>query len=261
MGEKISRGKFIKGLGIVVLNTPVLFDSYAPSQNKKNKYSNKEFKHPGILAGQRTLSHLKSAINQNRKNPAKEGCQKMLSSKYAKLKYQPKSFEDVAVTASGGNPEESHYRGDAHAAYADALIWVITGNPEYRNKCIKILNLWANTVKTFHVTNRKTDSQITLETSWAIPEWVSAAEIIRYYSGGLAEWPPADIDNFNSFLRLQLNYVNGPIASAPNWHASRALARMSAGVFMNDRELYKQGYSEAKHQISLIGTEESTLKR
>lgn len=210
------------------------------------------FIHPGILNGQYDLDYMKTYVNRSGAHPRKVGYQKMTSSSQAKLDYSYQAFSEVEVMASGSSESEGHFRNDAHAAYAHALNWVITSDQRSKNKSIEILNAWANTFTRIVST---TETQPTLEASWALPLWVSAAEIIRHYDDGDAGWSDEEINNFESFVTKLTDAVNGPIASAANWKASRALARMAAGVFLENRDIYNQGYTEANAQIVLIGSD------
>lgn len=210
------------------------------------------FVHPGILNSQYDLDYMKTYVNGNSAHPRKVGYQKMVSSTHAKLDYSYQAFSEVEVLASGSTESENHFRSDAHAAYAHALNWVITGNHQSKNKSIEILNAWANTFTRIVST---ANTQPTLEASWALPLWVSAAEIIRHYNGSAAGWSDSDINKFKSFVTKLIDAVDGPIASAANWKASRALARMAAGVFLENRDIYNQGYAEADYQISLISSD------
>lgn len=254
MAKDMNRKNFIKNMGVIALGMPV-WVSRSPNSGAINSVENKpsfegRMRHPGLLNSEDDLRFMKSSVNGPEASPMKIGYNKMLSAKYAKLNYIPKAFRNVRVTGSGSNEMEDHFRADGFAAYAHALNWVITGDHRYRNKSIAILNLWADVCTSVYCPEYRT--QPTLEASWALPIWASAAEIIRHYKQGAAGWPNADVKRFESFIIMLSNTLNGPIAKAPNWHASRALARMSAGVFLDDVAVYKKGYAEAVGQIELI---------
>jgi hypothetical protein len=213
------------------------------------------FIHPGILNGQYDLDYMKNAVSGTGTHPMRTGYQQMLETSNASLSYTPKAFADVKVVSYGSSESEERFRDDAHAAYAHALNWVITGDPRYKNKSIEILNTWANTCISISVDAGTDTSQTILEAAWALPIWVSAAEIIRHYNNGSAGWPTTEINKFKSFVTMMMSYVDGPFKSVDNWIASRALARMAAGVFLDDWDLYNRGYAEADTQISRIGSD------
>src|SRR6185436_1239347 len=61
--------------------------------------------------------------------------------------------------------------------------------------------------------------------------------------GAGAEWAPADIERFSSFMRKLYAYVPKTMEEKRknNWGSSAALAALAAGVFLDDRALYKSG--------------------
>src|SRR5687767_14380498 len=48
---------------------------------------------------------------------------------------------------------------------------------------------------------------------------------------------------FESYVRKILVYVNGPIASAPNWYISKGLSLLAAGVYLNEASTFNAGYN------------------
>lgn len=208
------------------------------------------FVHPGVMSSQAELDYIKACVSANDGSPVVAGYNVLASNSKASLSYTATPYATVNVIASGSGPEEDAYRGDAHAAYAQAIRWVVTGNPAYKDKAIQILNGWASTFQTLVCTTSA--QQTTLESSWALPLWIASAEIIKNYNHGAAGWAADDVAQFNTFVRNTLVYVNGKIASAPNWYISKYLSLMSAGVFLDDATLYNAGYNGAMAQINSI---------
>ncbi|MGB8450923.1 MAG: discoidin domain-containing protein [Anaerocolumna sp.] len=212
-----------------------------------------KFVHPGLLSSQQDLDFMKAQVNSSTGNATKDGYNKMISDFRASTTYKPTAYETVTVLGSGSTTSEDSYRNDAHAAYANALRWVITGNPDNRDKSIQILNAWSYKFKS--LANNNQPNQPTLEASWALPIWVSAAEIMRHYNNGAAGWSQADINQFETFVDRQLAYVKGNAYDAPNWKSSIALAIMAAGVFEDDQSLYDDGYNRMVTEIGKIGSD------
>lgn len=227
-------------------------ESQIPLCDAKSLVQAPKFKHPGILQSQSDLDFMKAAVNGTADHPMKAGYDKMAADSHAGLGYIPHAYSVVHVFSSGVGEEENHLRDDAHAAYAHALRWVATGDPAYKDKSIEILNTWADTCTDIV---GDTNNQATLEVSWALPLWAGAAEIIRFYDHGSAGWTESDIKKFKTFILMLKSEVDEPCSSAPNWRASRGLARMAAGVFLDDWELYRRGYAEADYQIGHIGSD------
>lgn len=261
MPKHISRKEFIRNTGLMALGFPAfsvaIGRDFPIHLNKQflSRSGGPDFRniHPGILNSTEDLIYVKATVLSSDPHPIKTGYQQMLSTNYANLDYQSKAFVNVRVKGSGSTEMEDHFREDGLAAYAHALLWVISGDERHSNKSLEIMNLWARTCKGLYCPEHKT--QPTLEASWALPIWACAAEIIRHYGDGRAGWLPTDVSKFEEFIKMMADMAGGAIAKAPNWHVSRALARMAAGVFLNDSSLYEQGYTGAIHQIDLIGTD------
>jgi hypothetical protein len=209
------------------------------------------FAHPGVFCSQAELDQLKASVQAQDGNPVIAGYNKLAAESIGSLSYQPTPYADVHVIASGTNAEETAFRKDAHAMYIHTIKWIVTGDNAYRDKAIQIANAWSSTLQTL-VSEADHPNQATLESSWALPIWVSAAEMLKCYGNGASGWSSADVDQFKSFVNRLLTYVNGPIASAPNWYISRYLSLMTAGVFLDNATLYNQGYTGVCGQIDAI---------
>jgi hypothetical protein len=212
------------------------------------------FKHPGIFSGQAQLDFIKNAVAANNGSPIVAGYQTLANDSKGSLSYNPEPYAVVAVVASGSGPEEAAFRRDAHAAYIHAIKWVVTGNTAHRDKSIQILNAWSYAFQSMYCTDPNKPNQTTLEASWALPIWLAGAEIIKSYNSGSAGWASADVTKFESYVRKILTYVNGQIASAPNWYISKGLSLMAAGVYLNDAANYNAGYNIITPQLDAITT-------
>jgi hypothetical protein len=200
------------------------------------------FRHPGVFSSQTELDFIKSKVAAN-SGPIVQGYNVLAGDSRANLNYNPEPYADVYVVGSGGSAQEAAFRRDAHAAYAHALRWVVTGNVAHRNKAVQILNAWSALFRSIY-SDASTPRQPTLEAAWALPIWLAGAEIIRTYNGGAAAWPATEVTRFESFTRKVLAYVDGPTWDAENWLISRDLSRMAAGIFLNDASIYNRGYND-----------------
>jgi hypothetical protein len=209
------------------------------------------FRHPGIFSSQAELDFIRTTVAANNGSPIIAGYQVLASDSRASLSYNAEPYATVNVIGSGSSASEDAFRRDAHAAYAHAMRWVVTGNAAHRTKAIQIMNVWASTFQRI-TTPSNTPNQPTLEASWALPIWLAGAEIIKTYNNGAAAWPTSEVNTFNGFVRKILTYVNGPIYQTANWLISKDLSLMSAGVFLNDPSLYNSGYNHVRGQIDAI---------
>lgn len=206
------------------------------------------FKHPGILCSQSQLDTVKFIVAAQNNSSVIDGYNLLSSSSFGSKTYTATPYSVVHVIASGGNAEEYAFRNDAHAMYVQTIKWIVTRDSIYRDNAIKIADAWSSTCKSI-VSEANHPNQGTLETSWAAPIWIAAAEMLKNYGNGVSHWSNESINNFKSFVRMLFTYINGPIASADNWYNSRYLSQMSAGVFLDSAELYNTGYNGVKVQI------------
>ena len=160
--------------------------------------------------------------------------------------YAHMALASVELVAAASGDQEKRIKDDAQAAYLNALRWVQSGDSRHRDKAISILNDWARTFRTFTLDSGTSSAQMQLEAAWLLPMWVSAAEIIRHYNNGEAQWSQVDIDTFNGFLDRQ--YAEAVKASSrdSNWGAAASLAMMSVGVFQNNTSRYAAGLKRIK---------------
>jgi len=199
------------------------------------------FVHPGVLNTQEELDRIRYRVAYEPASAARLGWNQMTNTSYARLTYQHVPYSNVVVVASGGSPSENQFRNDAHAAYAMALQWVITGNTQFRDKALTILNAWGSTFVTMVPDAGTPTNQIQLEAAWAAPIWIAAADIIRYYNQGAAGWNTNDIARFDGVLNYL--YTQSALAATRqnNWGASAALTMIATGAYQGDRTRFNAG--------------------
>lgn len=158
-------------------------------------------------------------------------------------------------------PSAVQMKVDAILAYAYALKWVRTGEDSDAKSAIQLLNGWSNNFQRFAVVDVG-EVQLQLVASWLAPMFAAAAEIIRYYTvDGVksAGWASDDIDQFSIFLLKLNNYIKPMIKVIEvegrrhnNWGASAGYAKMSMGVFLEDKAIYDEGKRIIKKLIPEI---------
>ena len=200
--------------------------------------------HPSIVSSAGQLARMSELILNEPASTARLGWDAMVSTSWASLDHVPDPQQTVQVVPAGGNESEAAFRNDGIAARAHALQWVVTGDPAHRDKCLEILNIWG---KTFRSITQEPSSipQIRLESAWALPVWLSAADIMRYHVGGAAGWDPADMACFHHFMdvlyreayKARNQYNN-------NWDVSACLGMMAYGAWTDDEAIFDEGLSE-----------------
>ncbi|HVY30033.1 MAG TPA: alginate lyase family protein [Polyangiaceae bacterium] len=185
------------------------------------------FVHPGILVSRPLLDFVKGKIAAGAE-PWKSALAKAQASEYGSLGYTPHP-RAVVECGSYSNPDLgcSDEKGDAIAAYTQALIYAYTGEEAHAKKAIEIMNAWSALIKDH------TNSNAPLQSAWAAQVLPRAAEIIRYQYPG---WPASEVARFGKMLRdvYLPKVVNGSAANG-NWETSMVEATMNIGIFNDDR--------------------------
>ncbi len=123
---------------------------------------------------------------------------------------------------------------DSEAAYAQALLWVITGDRAYAQNAIRIMDAWSTTLEHGH-----SNANGPVQAAWCAEVWPRAAEIIRWTSD---LWPDADIARFQNMLRTQYlpSLIHGDCENG-NKELAMAEALVNIGVFNDDRAVFDLG--------------------
>ena len=220
------------------------------------------FVHPGVLNTQSSLNLAGSQVISG--NSVRTAAYEKVTEFIKGHKY-PTSFPSTVVVGSDGatSPSKKQIRSDAELVYATALEWAETGNVEYADQAIAILNGWSYNFKKYALLNSKTNpNQTDLEASWTTPSFVAAAEIIRYYqvNGKGAGWAAADINQFSNYLNTVLNnYIVKVPDYSNNWDATSGYAQMAIGVFLNNTTVYQAGEAFIKHYLPIVIEPDGTL--
>ncbi len=213
--------------------------------------------HPSVRNSQAQLELLKYRVNNQPNSLVKKGWDIFLNTKhafynapYASLNFAHKAYVTMVADNTKEVIEEWHFHGDAQAAYAHALQWVVTGKQEHKDKAIAIMNDWAKTLKGF--SSNTSQPQIDLECSWAAPNWAAAADIIRYYNNGEANWSNTDIAKFNSFLNLIYTEASQTAWREQNWGSAASNAMIAVGAYLGDTAKFNAGIAAYKININAV---------
>jgi len=192
------------------------------------------FIHPGVLVNRAQLDEIKRRVAAGIE-PQKSAFAKLKQDKLGALDYQPHPWQTVEC-GSFSTPDLGckAEQGDSEAAYAQALLWYITGDKSYAENAVKIMNAWSATLTGGH-----TNSNGPVQAAWTGEVWPRAAEIIRASYPG---WAAADIDKFKAMLKTQ--YVPSLIEGSGengNKELAQAEGLINIGVFNDDRSLFNAG--------------------
>jgi hypothetical protein len=192
------------------------------------------FVHPGVLVNRAQLDEIKQRVTTG-KEPQKSAFEALKADPHASLAYTAHPRE-IVECGPRSDPDIGckDEQNDSDAAYAQALLWYISGNPAYAQNAVHIMNAWSSTLRGGH-----TNANAEVQASWAGAVWPRAAEIIRYT---YKDWSGADIARFQNMLTTQYlpNLIHGTCENG-NKEATMSEAVIAIGVFTDSRQVFDFG--------------------
>jgi hypothetical protein len=193
--------------------------------------------HPCLVHTQADFDYVKNKVEQQAQ-PWLDGWNKLLESDGAQLTWIAKPQEEIVRTSNGGNFNTAAF--DAAAAYQLALRWKISGDEDYAEASIDILNKWAKTCKGVNITTGQTDSHRLLAAGFIGYQFANPAEIMRDYPG----WKKEDFEYFKKwitdvFYPICYQFLGDHFNSAPedgwmSWDLPAMLTILSIGILCDD---------------------------
>ncbi|MGI8746519.1 MAG: alginate lyase family protein [Bryobacteraceae bacterium] len=112
------------------------------------------FVHPGILVNRAQMDEIKKRVGAGTE-PQKTAFEALKNNKLGALDYTPRP-RDTVECGSFSRPDLGckDEQADSEAAYAQALLWYITGNKTYAENAVKIMNAWSGTLTGGHECKR-----------------------------------------------------------------------------------------------------------
>jgi hypothetical protein len=163
------------------------------------------FSHPAVLLNRDQITIVQNKIAANQE-PWKSMLARLKSNSRGSLSY---TAIPVSVMSCGQEKPTatdvgcSRSRNDALAAWTQTLIWAYTGDQNYANNAIRILNAWSSTLTkiTFDSTNAATKNG-PLNAAWLGEMFTRSAELLKHYGSG---WSAADSLRFQNMLTGKLD--------------------------------------------------------
>lgn len=203
--------------------------------------SQEGFVHPGICLSAADLNRIQKMVRLGNEPWA---------SSFDKFRLAPKSSKNYIIKNidKKGNPKyeemgngngQYEARQDADAAYAQTLMWYITGDDDYSQKALQIIRSWYISLK------RKTSDMLTA--GMVMQKFCFAAEVLRYTPK--SGWSDTDTKGFSAFTAIMLPSTNKPTAFM-NQGGIATMGYMSIAIFNNNRDQYATAIRRAT-----VGTE------
>ncbi|MBA0883881.1 alginate lyase family protein [Flavobacterium undicola] len=198
-------------------------------------------KHGGYVKDADFVS-IKAKIDANQE-PWVSGYNKLIANSHAQSTYTANPV--ATLIRGGGSAEEplpdnySRAMNDVAAAYQLGLRWKLTGDAQYAQAAVNILNSWASTC-----TRISGDSNAALAAGIYGYEFAIAGEQLRNYSG----WAAADFTKYKEWMRtvfynlnyswLSTHFGCHPQHAWSNWDLCNMASVMAISVLVDDRSMY-----------------------
>lgn len=197
-----------------------------------------QFVHPGIDQRAEDLAFMKRLVERG-VSPYKDAFERLRTSidEEADVKAHAHVLRGPYGKPNIGGNELSK---GAHMAYNCALLWYITGERQYADKAMAVLNDWSATLWDFDYNDAK------LLAAWTGHMLCNAAEILRYSNAG---WKQKDMDRFSQMLmtvyyplmRYYYPQANG------NWDGAIIHSILAMAVYLDNREMFDNAIDHFLH--------------
>ncbi|KAE8444778.1 hypothetical protein EG329_014238 [Mollisiaceae sp. DMI_Dod_QoI] len=230
---------------VVPLPLSILASPVSPDQHllptKASQFAPAQWQHPGYVVDKAQLDFIKGQV-ADKAQPWTDAYNQMLKDgdKYGKYVSGTRTSETTSTVSCGPttNPDIkcTDERGDALAAWANALAWYVSGDTAYAKNSIGLMNKWSYTIKGHALSNA------ILQTAWAGASWARAGELIRHTTSNL--WATKDITQFENMLRnVYLPPCKNGDTRASNWDVACLNTAIGIAVFLEDSEAYGNAMS------------------
>ena len=174
------------------------------------------------------LAYVQQQVNAG-VEPFAQAFKNLLASPYANASWALQGPPASLVIECGGYDHPDHGCSaedeDAVAAYTQALLFSLTGQPAHAAAAMRIMDAYAG-VREYN------NSNAPLQAAWSASKWSRAAELIRHTSS----WPGAAA--FTSYLvRVVLPKIAEGSNSNGNWELSMLEGMLGIAVLTEDSEL------------------------
>ena len=207
------------------------------------------FAHPSALHSQADFDRMKAKV-QAGAHPWIDSYNILINNSFAQASYTPTPMPILQRGNGGGAclASDNYWYAywDTAAAYQLALRWKITGDTNYANAAINILNQWASTC-----TQLCGDPNVDLLSIYGY-QFACAGDIMRSYSG----WAPADVTKFQVWmvnlwypLAHQFLYWHDGTCSTyiwANWDLCALDSMMAIGILSDDVNIYNEALNYFK---------------
>jgi fibronectin type 3 domain-containing protein len=194
------------------------------------------FIHPGVMHAIADLERMRTKVLATN-YPWFMGYTNMLADSHSSSAYAMEGPLTTIYRDAPSGTLPTAFQDDCAAAYQNAVLWYLTGDPAHATKAMQILDGWSTTCTS------ATGSDTRLACGLQGFKFICAAEIIRYTG---AAWSPAEINSCSNFIRTVIVPQNRMYGGG-NWGQCGAASAMAAGVFLEDPVLFNEAMNSIKY--------------
>ena len=201
--------------------------------------ADKPFVHPGLLNTQQDFDRMKAMVAK-RESPWIDDWKRLKGNPHADQNWRPNP-QSIVVRGSHGPHTENYpsLYNDIAAAYANGLVWKVTGNTKAADKAVEILNAWSSTLVQITGTSDKYLAAGIYGYQMAI-----TGEMMRDYPG----WAPKDFQRFQGMMLGVFGAMNRDFLEKhngakidhywANWDLANIASLLAVGVLTDRRDVY-----------------------
>ena len=207
------------------------------------------FNHPCALVAESDIKRVRQSVAaQISTDPVYASWQRFCENSFANKEYKYSPLETI-IRSGAANAARNNFiqaAKDAAAAWQLALRWRISGEQEYADKAVEILNAWADICK--NITSSDNDRYLCA--GFQGYTFANAAELLRDYNG----WSQADQSDFKVWLRtvwLERNrwFLDNHGGSSvcnlhywANWELANIASVLAIGIYCEDADIINYAY-------------------
>jgi hypothetical protein len=221
-----------------------------PSDRIKTLPVTVPMKHVGGLHTEEDFARIRANLNNE---PWKSGYAKLTASGLAQTNFTPYPTEYIVRGGSGENYMNA--ARSSHAAYQLALRWKISGNTDFADRAVYILNRWAAECK--GVTG---DTNMSLAAGLYGYAFAVAGELLRGYVG----WAPADFETYKAWMLDVFWSKNQDFLTRhhdtridhywANWDLANLASALAIGILTDRRDIYNYAVDYLQDTRNTTGT-------
>jgi len=211
------------------------------------------FVHPGLLSTQSDFTRMATEVSAGA-HPWIDSYNILIANPNASLSWTPSPVATVIRGSDNGTDNYGQLYNDIAAAYADSLIWRITGNTAYADKAVQICNAWSGTLTAITSgSDGNGSSDFVIAAGIYGYEFANVAENIRSYNGWGASPQFTQFQNMmlNVFYPISHNFLlnhQGACIDAfyGSWDELSYANIMAVGILCDDRTKYNEAINYFK---------------